>query len=250
MARGAEDHGHPLGDLEPAEDHPHLVAPVAELDPPRDARARGVREEDDVAAGQRDARGEARALVPERAARDLDEDQVPGPQQVLDPPALGRGRRRHAGHRRRRHAGHRRRRHAGHRRRLGSGGGGAPGLGDGRARGEGVRRRGLRREPSRVYRRRDVGRVEEAREARGELDERCPDPALDVLDAADVDVPLGRRVGAGLDVDLLEAAVLDQGHADLFGLRGIDKEDLFHGGSSERITRPSRRPTSRGALGP
>jgi hypothetical protein len=71
--------------------------------------------------------------------------------------------------------------------------------------------------------------VEEAGHPPTEVHEGGADAALHVLHPAHEDVALAGGIGPGLDVDLLEAPVLEKDDADLFGVVGVDEEGFFHG---------------------
>src|SRR5262249_8402697 len=86
-ARGAGDHAHALRDLELGDRVAQVVALLA-LDAARDAAAaRVVRHQHEVAAGERDVRGERRALVAALVLVDLDDELHPFAELVLHPAA-------------------------------------------------------------------------------------------------------------------------------------------------------------------
>ena len=91
VARGAQDDRHPVRHLEAPAQLAHAVALLARLDAARGARTVGVREQDDVAPRQRDARGQRRTLVPDGTPRDLHQDVVPGLHEVHDRAPARRG---------------------------------------------------------------------------------------------------------------------------------------------------------------
>ena len=81
---GGGAHDQPvLGRLDAVEDRPQPLAHVVGQ-PLGDAVRLRVGDQHDEAAGQRDLLGEPRALGPDRVLRDLADDQLAGPQDVLD----------------------------------------------------------------------------------------------------------------------------------------------------------------------
>ncbi len=87
LAGGADDEAEVPGP-DPVHDLAQAPAFAIPVDPPRDAHARGPGREHQVPAGDRDVRGNARALAADRILGHLDDDLLPLCEQRVDPGRL------------------------------------------------------------------------------------------------------------------------------------------------------------------